>query len=45
MAMKKPPAVLMLATLIAASFSFGSSDIHWFSLQEGAEKAKAGKNR
>ena len=41
--MKKLPAVLMLAALIAASYSFGSGEIQWFSLQEGAERAKAGK--
>jgi len=41
--MKKLHVVMILATLIAASLSFASGEIRWFSLRDGEERARAEK--
>jgi thioredoxin-related protein len=41
--MKKLVAVMMLATLMGVTLSFAAEEIHWFTLQEGMERAKTTK--
>jgi thioredoxin-related protein len=41
--MKKLQVVMILAPLIAASLSFASGEIRWFSLRDGEERARAEK--